>query len=218
MPSHEASPLFSREMLRGSIIVVAALAAGYFGYLLAARQTDNRVPTATAMKKQPSQKSPSPQQRATTIPPFRSASQPLVQLPAAENRTTENSASIPKSDVPQGTFYLTQRVSVTTDSGIVGVNAGTPVLVVERLADGNLMVTDGPEDFEVAADQITQDLSAIQPANRSQRTAQQVIKARNQRQQQKTWNPAPTSPVTAPAAEPVEPENSLFPPQPAPAQ
>lgn len=197
--------------------MLAALAAGYFDYLLAAHQTNGHAPaTATTQPQQSSSQQP---RAKMATPLFRSASQPLVQLPAASDGVVENNAgSIPKADVPQGTFYVTQRVSVTTDSGIVGVNPGTPVLVVERLADGNLMVTDGPEDFEVATDQITQDLSAIHPANRSHKTAQQVLDARNQRQQQKTWNPAPTAPVAAPATEPAAQENSLFPPQPAPSE
>ena len=57
---------------------------------------------------------------------------------------------------PEGTFYVIQRISATTDSGVVAVPVGTKVTVTK--AGVPLRVTDGKTEFAVAPNQITNDL------------------------------------------------------------
>jgi hypothetical protein len=57
---------------------------------------------------------------------------------------------------PPGTYFLIQRVSFMTDSGVIGDSPGTKVTMV---APGNPMkVTDGQNQFDVSASQVTNDL------------------------------------------------------------
>jgi hypothetical protein len=58
---------------------------------------------------------------------------------------------------PQGVYYLLQRVSITTDDGIVGVDAGTKVTLVKDTG-ASLQVTDGKTQFEVTPNQVTNDM------------------------------------------------------------
>jgi hypothetical protein len=59
---------------------------------------------------------------------------------------------------PPGVFFATERLSVTTDSGVSGVDAGAKVLLLARLPAHRLKVTDGPNEFEVTLAQVTNDL------------------------------------------------------------
>ena len=106
-------------MLRSILVVAGAFAAGFFGYLLAAHFASK--PAVPVVASQPSQPPPS-------------TAQPLVQTPTHADTASEPS---PPDHVPQGTFFLTERVTHTTDAGVMGVNAGTKVMVLERLANGN---------------------------------------------------------------------------------
>lgn len=57
---------------------------------------------------------------------------------------------------PEGTFYLVERISVMTDSGTFGVDAGTKVTAVK--GGTRMRVTDGKNIFEVSSAQVTRDI------------------------------------------------------------
>ena len=58
----------------------------------------------------------------------------------------------------KGTYYLLQRIPVTTDTGVIGMSPGTKVTVVSTTA-GGMRVTDGQNQFDVDASQVTNDLA-----------------------------------------------------------
>jgi hypothetical protein len=58
---------------------------------------------------------------------------------------------------PQGIYYLVQPISITNDSGIVGINAGTKVTFVKDTGQ-SWLVTDGQTQFEVTQSQLTNDI------------------------------------------------------------
>jgi polyhydroxyalkanoate synthesis regulator phasin len=53
-------------------------------------------------------------------------------------------------------------MSVTTDSGITSIDAGTQVQLVKAEDGGQVEVTDGANTFTVAASQLTNDLNVVQ--------------------------------------------------------
>src|SRR5207302_11345742 len=100
-------------MLRSILVVAGAFAAGFFGYLLAAHFASKPSPPVAEVR--PSQPPPS-------------IAQPLVQTPTRAGAASEPS---PPEHLPQGKFFLTERITHTTDAGVMGVNAGTQVMVLE---------------------------------------------------------------------------------------
>jgi hypothetical protein len=69
--------------------------------------------------------------------------------------------------MPPGTFLVTARASVETDSGVIAIVPGDQVKLLERRNDGTLKVTDGKVDFVVKESQVTQDLAVAQAAERA---------------------------------------------------
>lgn len=57
---------------------------------------------------------------------------------------------------PPGTYFLIQRISVMTDSGVIGDSPGTKVTMVS--AGNPMKVTDGQNQFDVTASQVTNDI------------------------------------------------------------
>ena len=188
-----------KQMLSGALVVILAFAAGYFGFLVASHFAQKRE-TASA-----------PLQPAAL--PGHAATQPHVQTPTrpgAPNAVPQQTQpAAPRRAAPERVYYLTERVSVMTEAGVMGINPGTQVLLLEQLANGNLQVTDGPEDFEVTPDQITDDPEIAQLAKRPDRAARQALATWKQRQIRPPVPPnitpaQPDAMETAPAAaEPV---------------
>jgi hypothetical protein len=58
---------------------------------------------------------------------------------------------------PEGVFYATQRIEVTTESGVVGLKVGAQVKLVRR-TDTAMVVTDGRQEFTVPPHVLTNDL------------------------------------------------------------
>jgi len=58
---------------------------------------------------------------------------------------------------PSGTFYVRDKISVTTEHGITSFPAGKEVTLV-RESGNNLIVTDGRQEVEVARTSLTNDL------------------------------------------------------------
>jgi len=59
---------------------------------------------------------------------------------------------------PEGVYFLLERVSVMTDSGVIGDPPGTKVTLVK--AGPPMRVTDGKNEFDVTPAQVTNDLDA----------------------------------------------------------
>lgn len=92
---------------------------------------------------------------------------------------------------PEGVFYAVQAFSVTTDEGIRGIRAGTPVKLVKD-SGVTLRVTDGKEEFEAKREYLTNDLdiaaraagqqASQQAANAEWHQKQQAMAAMNEQQ------------------------------------
>jgi len=85
---------------------------------------------------------------------------------------------------PDGTYFLLQRISITTDSGITGDAPGTKVTLVA--AGPPMQVTDGQNEFEVQPSQVTNDLDVAQRVFYADQTAQAEIKAMRAKQSPQT--------------------------------
>lgn len=119
---------------------------------------------------------------------------------------------------PEGTYFLLETISVTTDSSIVGISAGTKVTFVSATPKG-MMVTDGTTQFEVNASQVTNDMDAAKQALKADAAAQarlagfiqqQQTLAAQQRLAQASATPSSSStPTPAIVATPAPALNSL---------
>lgn len=87
-------------------------------------------------------------------------------------RASETPDSFPTANADGGTYYLTERISVTRSDGIQSVMPGTKVTFVRRVKGGmKVKLADGIE-LAVAARQVTQNSAAAQMfANREQAQA-----------------------------------------------
>ena len=65
--------------------------------------------------------------------------------------------SAPQTVAPAGVYFLTQRVSITTESGVLGIVPGTKVTLVKD-SGGTLTVTEGQHQFDVLSNQLTNDI------------------------------------------------------------
>jgi hypothetical protein len=72
---------------------------------------------------------------------------------------TPTPAPVPRL-APEGVYYVTQRVDITTDSGVIGVKAGTQVKLV-RKDNTTMVVSDGKQEFPVQSQVLTNDLDVV---------------------------------------------------------
>ena len=75
---------------------------------------------------------------------------------------------------PPGTFFLVRYQSVTSDSGITGFPPGTKVSLI-RESGSAMHVTDGHIEFDVAADDVTNDLDIAARVSSGDARAQEQI-------------------------------------------
>ena len=162
---------------RRLIVVFIAIASGYVGFLLASfLALHNAPPISDASQKSGDAVQPTVQTRSAQTP------QPETVASSTPTPSAAPAATPPKRLAPQGVFFLRERVSVVTDDAIVGVNAGAKVLMLERLENGNLKVTDGPDDFDVSPEMLTNDLDLAEMIVRRDQAAQQALALRKQQQ------------------------------------
>lgn len=94
---------------------------------------------------------------------------------------------------PEGTYFLTERITTVTTDGVIGAAPGTEVRVASVDLDGH-KVTDGELEFLVTADQLTRDLDLrdklVAEDLKLRRTAASVI--------QKTFDAAMADPSPSP--------------------
>jgi len=135
------------------ILIFAAL--GYLGFVIS--QNHPRPAPAT----------PAPEPLAIATP---------VPTPVA----VEVSPTPTRNLAPEGTYFLLQRVSINTDSAIIGIAPGTKVTLVK--AGPPMLVTDGQNQFEVQSAQVTNDLDVAAQVFYADRNAQTAINEMNSEQ------------------------------------
>jgi hypothetical protein len=67
---------------------------------------------------------------------------------------------------PIGTFYMLDRASTMTDDGIVAVNPGEPVKLLQQLPGDRMKVVAGKNVFEIKKAQATNDLDLAREAEK----------------------------------------------------
>ena len=116
--------------------------------------------------------------RPIAEPAFASAIDDPAAAPADGAQSAAPSTPAPFLDsrfAPPGTYFLLERVSITTDSGVSGDPPGTRVTLVK--AGPPTIVTDGQNQFEVAPYQVTNDLDVATRVFYADRTVQATIGA-----------------------------------------
>jgi hypothetical protein len=112
------------------------------------------VPPALEAQEQTAQATPAPAVNGAT--PFTSKIEP-----SAPDAPRE------KQLAPPGIFYMTERVSVETRSGVQAVVPGDQVKLLQRLPNGRMRVTIGTADFEIKESQATNDLDVAREAEKA---------------------------------------------------
>jgi len=74
---------------------------------------------------------------------------------------SDRTQALPPRLAPSGTFYIKDKISVTTEHGITSFPAGKKVTLV-RESGNNLIVTDGRQEVEVAKTSLTNDLDVLE--------------------------------------------------------
>jgi hypothetical protein len=139
-----------------SIVIVGYLAWRWFA------------PTAVAPT--PAQRvTPKPTVAARPVPPKQPAGQQGVAKP-----TPARPVVAERRLAPEGTYFLLQRASLTTNSGVVGFAPGTKVTLLEQ-GNSASKVTDGQYQFEVQPSQLTNDLDIAASVAQSDYTTQARI-------------------------------------------
>src|SRR6266480_1134000 len=75
---------------------------------------------------------------------------------------------------PEGTYFLLQRASLKTDSGVIGFAPGTKVTMIDK-GDPMSTVSDGQYQFTVPSPQLTNDLDIAANAAKSDYASQVQI-------------------------------------------
>jgi hypothetical protein len=119
------------------------------------------------------QDAPPPANSAAPQAPSATASAPAA-APGANSPASP--ALVSRSLAPIGTFYLLQRVSVTTDDGISSLNPGDKVTLVEDKG-ATKIVTDGQNKFEVDPTQLTNNLDVVKKMAEQREKAQEDLQA-----------------------------------------
>lgn len=134
--------------MRVLFIIIVIAAAGYIGFTLyeeSAEPADQ--PQTETAPSEVVQAEPAP---TAITPPFKS------KIPAPESGE--------KRTAPPGIFYMLDRVSVETKTGIRAVVPGDELKLLQRRGDGTLKLTDGVVDIVVKESQVTNDLDVAKAA------------------------------------------------------
>ena len=86
----------------------------------------------------------------------------------------------PANLAPDGVLFLVQRVSITTDSGVLGIAPGTKVQRLATTATGFTVSTADGTRFDVTSDQVTNDLNAAYRAGYVDAVGKQIASQRLQ--------------------------------------
>jgi hypothetical protein len=118
---------------------------------------------------------------AQQVSPARSQAQQTIPRPAASRSVPPPPAQpssarpvVAKHLAPEGVYFLLQRASLTTDSGVIGFAPGTKVTLLGQ-TDSVSSVTDGQYRFSVPSSQLTNDLDIAESVAKSDYAAQAKI-------------------------------------------
>lgn len=144
--------------MRQLFILIVLVAAGYLGYNFYqerfATKPPESEPAPEVAPAEPAQPSLPPSPAATPAPEFQSK----IEMPPEGE----------KQVAPPGVFYMLERVSIETDTGIRAVIPGEKMMLLKRNDDGTLKLNDGKSDFVVKETQVTNDLQLAVEAERKE--------------------------------------------------
>jgi hypothetical protein len=92
--------------------------------------------------------------------------------PGGQRPSFESKIDVPtppageKQYAPPGVFYVVDRVTVETSTGVKALSPGEKVKLLQRLNSGRMKVTTGEVDFEVKETQVTNDLDLARDAEK----------------------------------------------------
>lgn len=145
--------------MRFLLTVIVLAGAGYFGYnyyLDHKEEVDQKIAALTDKVK------PGDNENelggSSSVPPAPTF-QSKIEIPAG--------APGEKKLAPPGVFYMVDRISIETPSGVQAVNPGEQVKLLARMKNGRMKVAQGAIDFEVKETQVTNDLERAQQAEKS---------------------------------------------------
>ncbi|HWB59008.1 MAG TPA: hypothetical protein VG733_05930 [Chthoniobacteraceae bacterium] len=128
---------------------------------------------------------PAPQKPAAVVAP----AEPLPPIASGPGPVASLMPQAPvKRFAPKGVFFLLMPVSVTSDSGVVGIGQGAKVTLVSEKGKTpkTWRVTDGQTEFDVAPDHLTNDLDIADALLKKTQDAQAAANAGLRTQQQST--------------------------------
>ena len=135
--------------MRQVLIILVLVVAGYFGWGYYQGHKDTiSIPFFSKSDDTP----------AAATSPHGSESSPDAKF-RSKIKVPEAPAGV-KPMAPAGQYYMMDRVSVETKSGVIAVVPGDLVKLIERKENGVLRVTNDQADFEVKEQQVTQDPEA----------------------------------------------------------
>jgi len=151
-----------KRTLAGFVIAIVGVGAVGWHFLTTSKPVESPPPVVArpTVPKKPVVANPMLPKKPLQSP----APQPVVARPM-----------LPKKRLaPEGTCFLLQRASVTTDSTVVGFPPGTKVFMVKQ--DGSTStVTDGEYGFDIPSSQLTNDLDIATRIAKSDLAAQRKI-------------------------------------------
>ena|SRR5688500_3103386 len=147
--------------MRQLIFILALAALGYFGWDYYKKHKETSAASTNSEVESEAHPAPSPATSALPGPPMPPADIKFV----SKIRVPETAAG-QKQTAPPGYLYMIARVSVETPNGVIAVVPGDLVKLLQRKRDGTVRVTNDLADFEVKADQVTQDTEVAQMAEK----------------------------------------------------
>jgi hypothetical protein len=141
-------------MMRFLLVLIILGVGGYFGwnYYQEHPEKFSKLPFASGSESESEPSAPPPIPKA---PEFQS------KIPLPESGPGEKHLAKP------GVYYMLERASVETPTGIKAINPGEEVRLLER-RNGKMRVTIGTVDFEVLEKQVTNDLDLARDAEKRQ--------------------------------------------------
>lgn len=140
--------------MRQALFILVVVVAGYFGwdYYQAHKDTIS-IPFLSKSGDAPADQSPETRDSEPKV-----AFHSRIKMPDVPAGT--------KPMAPAGQYYMMDRVSVETKSGVIAIVPGDLVKLIERKENGVLRVTNDQADFDVKEQQVTQDPEAALVAER----------------------------------------------------
>jgi len=149
--------------MKNFILLVIVVAAAYFGYVTWQKHIGVASQPGAESGTQPAEQN-----------------NPVAVTPNTTATADSGSGATPQAQqhilAPKGIYFLLERVSVTTDSGIFSAPVGTKVIEISTTASG-MRVTDGQHQFNITPAQVTNDMTLADQLANSDHATQARLKA-----------------------------------------